>query len=175
MAQAKNSPPAPASSPAAAAPPRPRAAAPGAKLDSLSRPAGVGASVGYKIADAATGAFSSMRALARGGSGHNASGGASGGGQTAGTATPASADRPDVHVNTVGEDEGGVNTRTAQRRSAADKPAAGENGGAKGREKKEEEDWDGSVGPQVVKAFINYFSKEVCGAGVVARWDPDIS
>lgn len=124
--------------------------------------------MGYKIADAAAGAFSSMRARARGASGHSASGADAGGGSDeAGSPDPACAGRA-ASVNAGREGAGTAGgARATPQRSGAAETAGGEKGRGRGgangpREKKEEEeDWDGSVGPQVVKAFTNYFSKEV--------------
>lgn len=177
MAQAKKS---PAASSAAVRPRRP--AARHIEPDPKSGPAaGLGARVGH-IAGAAVGAFSALRARARGGaSGHNASG------QAAGEASSAGADRA-ANGGAVGRGASGGpgsssagagparTTRwwSAAAAAAAVETAAGETGaggsGGKGPEVEvEEEDWDGSVGPQVVKAFINYFSKEVgvWGEGVL--------
>eukprot|EP00752_Nemacystus_decipiens_P016764 g15002.t1 len=173
MAQARNSPAAPtspssspssssySSSSAAAATARRPPAANHARPDSRGTPpAGAGASVGYKIADAAAGAFSSLRVRAWGTSSPSASGG---GGHAPGDPNPARAGVA-ARVAGVGEGAGTGAARVTQRRSGAPGTAAGEKGRGKGHGQKkgqaEGEDWDGSVGPQVVKAFINYFSKE---------------
>ncbi|CAN0052308.1 unnamed protein product, partial [Ectocarpus fasciculatus] len=141
MAQAKKSPPPPP-------PPPPSSSSNPAKKTAMpwsssGDAAGTGVKTATTLATTAAGMFSSMRRrAARGSSAAGASGGASvkvGDKKTGGAAKTASP--------SAGREPGSATSSSA---------TVGKTGGVT----RDSEEGDGAVGPQVVKAFINYFSKE---------------
>lgn len=137
---------------------------------------GVGPSTASSFAAAASAAFSSMRAKSRGGGGgsiaSNPAAKKSGDANAANTEVRAKNGAANVTAvdNAAKSVASNAGTGDASALAGAQEPVHG------ATEETGEEDWEGegSVGPQVVKAFINYFSREVrkrmCREGVVLWW-----